>query len=276
MTIEKAAFTYNRDKVILYALGIGLGRDQGDLDFVYEKDLKVFPSFAVVPFMQLFMEDFIYRVGIDLQHLLHGEHHIRFHKPIPPEGIVYSDLIWEAVYDKGDAGAVVAVHSTTTDGNGDTLFENRALWFDRSAGNFGGDRGPKSPKQPPVHGGGPDFRAKIDTAPQQAALYRLSGDKNPLHIDPLFARGSGLERPILHGLCTFGLACRSVLRHLCGNDPSRLASISARFIEMVYPGDTLTIEGWEGGESGTVMIRAANQEGKVVLDHARASLVRPG
>jgi acyl dehydratase len=272
MVIEKIPFTYDEDTVILYALGIGLGSSDAELAYVCEKNLAVFPTFAVAPFMPIFMQDFVSRAGVDLRYLLHGEHRLVLHKPIPPKGTVFSDFVWEAVYDKGDTGAVIQVSCVTRDGKGEALFENRALFLDRSAGHFEGDRGPKAQRKAPAIVGEPLFRKTVATSPQQAALYRLSGDRNPLHIEPDFARQAGFKRPILHGLCTFGIACRSVLASLCGNEPTRLKNFGARFVGVVYPGDSLTTEGWTSDTPGTFFIRTTNQNGKKVLDGAQVQV----
>lgn len=272
MAIEKVPFTYDEETVILYALGIGLGGSDADLTFVYEKDLKVFPTFAVAPFMPIFMQDFVPQAGIDLKYLLHGEHHLVLHKPIPPHGTLFSNFVWEAVYDKGDTGAVIQVAGVTSDAEGDPLFQNRAVFIDRSAGHFGGDRGPRAQRQTRSVGDKPLFRKTVATTPQQAALYRLSGDRNPLHIDPDVARHSGFTRPVLHGLCTFGIACRALLASLCGNEPARLKRLGARFVDVVYPGDTLTTEGWTSDTPGTFFIRTTNQDGRSVLDDAEVQL----
>jgi acyl dehydratase len=155
------------------------------------------------------------------------------------------------------------------------LFENQALFVDRSAGNFGGDRGPKTQWAVPPDGDKPAFGAALDTAPHQAALFRLSGDKNPLHIDPEFALQAGFDRPILHGLCSFGVACRAVLNRLCGCDPSRLKSFGARFVHVVHPGDTLTTEGWRSHSPDTYLWRTTNQDGKTVMGNGTVEILPP-
>ena len=133
----------------------------------------------------------------------------------------------------------------TRDENGDLLFENKAVVVDRSAGNFGGDRGPKSEIVVPPERREPDFQVEYTTTKDQCALYRLSGDKNPLHIDPEFAGKGGFDRPILQGLCSFGFSGRAILHSVCGSDPARFKSFSVRFMNVVYPGDTLITEGWK-------------------------------
>ena len=244
--LEAETFTYTEDQVMLYALGIGAGAH--DLDFIYEKNLKVFPTFAVIPFMPVFLNVFVPQAGLNLIKILHGEHQIVLHRPIPPSGTVYTTTICDSIYDKGDKGAMVNVRFETRNAAGDMLFENRVVVFDRGAGNFGGERGPRTEPVEPPQDQVPDFTVSEAIPADQAAFYRLSGDKNPLHIDPAFAGKAGFNRPILHGLCTLGYAGRAILRSVCDQDPSRLASFALRFMHVVYPGDVLTTEGWKAGE----------------------------
>jgi acyl dehydratase len=265
---DPVAFTYTEDQLILYALGVGCGVEE--LDFVYEKNLKALPTFAVVPLMPIVFQ-FVKEANINLKGLLHGDHKIALHKTIPKNGTLYSTWEWLSVYDKGDRGALFSVHSETKDGNGELLFENFLTGWDRTAGNFGGDPGPKAEKLAPPSGTTPDFRVEYQTSPNQAALYRLSGDKNPLHIDPEFAKMIGLEKPILMGLCTYGFVGRAILHGICGSDPARFKSFSARFAGMVWPGDALITEGWKVNE-GKYIIRCTNQDGRVVLDNANAEV----
>jgi acyl dehydratase len=265
---EPLAFTYTEDQLILYALGVGAGVEE--LDFVYERNLKALPTFAVVPLMPLVFQ-FVKAANVNLKGLLHGDHKIVLHKTIPKSGTLYSTWEWLSVYDKGDRGALFSLHAETRDGNGELLFENVLTGWDRTAGNFGGDPGPKGEKIVPPSGVASDLRVEYQTSPSQAALYRLSGDKNPLHIDPEFARASGLEKPILMGLCTYGFAGRAILHSVCGSDPARFKSFSARFTGMVWPGDTLTTEGWKVGDGGYI-IQCTTQDGRVVLDNAMAEI----
>ncbi len=247
--MDPVSFRYNEDTVILYALGIGAG--EHELDFVYEKNLKVFPTFAVIPLMSALLP-FISAAGINFYALLHGEQKIVLHNPIPTSGTVHTTAICESIYDKGDKGAVVNLGLETRDDAGGLLFENKTVLVDRSAGNFGGDYGPKVQKLDPPVGVSPDFRVEQIIPHNQAALYRLSGDKNPLHIDPAFARKGGFDRPILHGLCSFGYAGRAVLASVCRGDPAHLKSFAVRFMNVVYPGDTLFTEGWKLGSGSQV------------------------
>ncbi len=268
-TSEPVAFEYNSDTAILYALGIGAGIEE--LEFVYEKNLKVYPTFAVLPFMPTFLNSFVAEAGLNLLTVLHGEHAITLHKPIPSAGIFYTSTTCDAIYDKGDKGATVLIRFDTKNEDGELFFENRVLIVDRGAGNFGGDRGPKTDQINPPEGKDPNFKTGFHTTLNQAAIYRLSGDKNPLHIDPDFAGKGGFDRPILHGLCSFGFACRSVLKGLCDNDPERLKSFSVRFLNVAYPGDTLITRGWQM-DSKTYVIQTVNQDGKIILGNASVTL----
>ncbi|MBT3226761.1 MAG: hypothetical protein HN580_22835 [Deltaproteobacteria bacterium] len=262
--MEMDPFTYNEDAIILYALGIGAGLDE--LPFIYEKDLKVFPTFAVVPFGHgLF--PFIEESNINLFTLLHGEQKITLHKPIPTAATISSVATCESIWDKGDKGAVVTMKVESRDEKGELLFENKALLMDRSGGNFGGERGPKTESVNPPEGKAPDFSVSYTSSKDQAALYRLSGDKNPLHIDPEFAKMGGFDRPILHGLCSYGYAGRAILHSICGGDPSKLKSFAVRFKGVVFPGDTMTTEGWKI-EQGKYTIRTTTQDGREVLGNS--------
>ena len=267
--LKSTAFTYTKDQVILYALGVGAGLDE--LDFIYEKNLKVLPSFGVIPFMSTYMNEFVPKSNINIYGLLHGEHQIVLHKPIPVSGTIYTTTICESVYDKGDNGAMLNLRFVSHDESGELLFENRAVAIDRTAGNFGGDRGPKKRPVNPPEGRKPDFRVPYTVSSEQCALYRLSGDKNPLHIDPDFAKKVGFDRPILHGLCSMGIAVRAILKSLCNGEPNGLRSFSLRFINAAYPGDTLTTQGWRNGP-GEYIIQMVNQDGRIILGNAMAQI----
>jgi acyl dehydratase len=268
--IETPPFKYNPDTVILYALGVGAGIDE--LDFVYEKNLKVLPTFAVNPFIPSFLSTFVSEANLNLYTVLHGEQKIILHKAIAPSGTIQTSMVCESIYDKGDSGAIVNVSLESRDENGELVFENKAVIVDRSAGNFEGERGPKTEKINPPEGKDPKFCVEYTTSKDQAALYRLSGDKNPLHIDPAFAKKGGFDRPILQGLCSFGIAGRAILQSLCGSDPNRLKSFSVRFMNVAFPGDTLITKGWDVG-AGKYVIHTINQEGKIILGNSMAEVV---
>ncbi len=264
-TFDPVTFEYDPDRCILYALGIGAGVK--DLDFVYEKNLKVYPTFGVITFMPA-MIPIAQALNVNMFAVLHGEQKLTLHSPIPVSGSIVTRGKCEAIYDKGDKGAVVVFNVQSHDRNGTLLFENRAVLVDRSAGNFGGDRGPATEKSV-LPDAQPDFVSEFKTYPDQVALYRLSGDKNPLHIDPDFAKMAGFDRPILHGLCSYGIAGKAILENLCENDPARFKSFSVRFASVVFPGDTLTTKGWKL-ENGRYAIQTSNQDGKIILGNALA------
>ncbi len=266
--IKGVPFEYNEDTVILYALGIGAGSK--DLDFVYEKELKVYPTFAVIPFFPSLIP-IAAEANLNMFTVLHGEQRIIMHKPIPVKGKLESKAVCKSIYDKGDKGAVINIDIESRDETGELLFENKAVVMDRSGGNFGGERGPKAEKITPPEGKSADFRVEQITSPDQAALYRLSGDKNPLHIDPEFAKMGGFDTPILHGLCSFGFAGRAILASICGNDPTKLKSFGVRFTGVVFPGETLITEGWRVNDNNYI-IQTQTQDGRVVLGNATAEI----
>ncbi|MBU2550563.1 MAG: MaoC family dehydratase N-terminal domain-containing protein [Proteobacteria bacterium] len=266
---DPVPYECNEDKLILYALGIGAGVEK-ELDFLYEKNLKVFPTFAVIPYFPA-VGILMVNSGINMFATLHGEQHIKWFAPTPTRGTLLNTAVWTKVYDKGDSGAMLHMQVDTTDDKGNLIFQNNMVAVDRSAGNFGGDRGPKTAKLMPPEGKAPDFSVNYTTGPNQAALYRLSGDYNPLHIEPEFAAMGGFDRPILHGLCTLGYTGRAILHSVCGSDPARMKALSCRFTGVVFPGDTLTIEGWQL-EPGKYTFQTKTQDGRVVLGNALAEV----
>jgi acyl dehydratase len=171
------------------------------------------------------------------------------------------------VWDKGKA-AVIGTKGVVSDAQG-PLFSTSATLFIRGAGGFGGDRGPEAGNAAPDRA--PDKTVEGTTLDIQAAIYRLSGDRNPLHIDPGFAAMAGYDRPILHGLCSFGFAGRAVMAAYCDNDPSRFVGLSVRFSGVVYPGDTIITEMWDEG-NGKVLVQAKTQDGRVVISNAAAEV----
>lgn len=257
--LPPTVYQYTDRDVMLYAIGVGAT----ELEFVYEQGLKVIPSFAVIPAFPALM-GLMGAVDVNPMMILHGEQAFRVHKTIPVEGKLTTAGKVTGVYDKGK-GALITIETLTREESGELLFTNNFGVFVRGAGGFGGERGPEAGNNPPDRA--PDKTVSMATLPNQAAIYRLSGDRNPLHIDPAFAKMAGYDRPILHGLCTFGHVCRAVLREYCGNDPSRFLAMSARFSGVVYPGDTITTEMWDVG-GGKVIVQAKTQEGRVVISNA--------
>ena len=260
-------FDYTWKDVILYALSIGAQTDE--LSYVYQNaraGLQVFPSFATVMGSRLFAE--LFRdVEVDMSRFIHGEEAIQLHRPIPPQGKALVKGGVTNVYDKGK-GAVIIWRMDVTTEVGEPLARAEHSIFYVGAGGFGGDPGPKAEALEPPEGRAPNFTESYYIPCNQAALYRLNGDLNPLHVDPDFAKMGGYARPILHGLCTYGYAARAVLRRVCDGDVARFKEFRARFAGVVYPGDTLVTQGWTDKEGG-YFIRSHTEHG-VVLSHAYA------
>ena len=265
--LDSVTHTYSERDVILYALGVGCGTDA--LSFVYERDLKVLPTFAVIPSFPAMM-NLGGAMDVNPAMVLHGEQRIELHGPIPTSGTVKTTPTIKAVYDKVK-GAVVVVETETLDGKGKLLFRNTSSIFVRGEGGFGGDRGPSGARNLPPDRK-PDQSMAMKTLPQQALIYRLSGDMNPLHADPDFAKMGGFDRPILHGLCTFGHAGRAVLQAYCNNDPARLRAFEVRFSGVVFPGETITTDMWQVAPD-KIVLTAKTERGEVVLSGAAAELV---
>lgn len=253
-------FSYSWREAVLYALGIGAGNE--DLDFVYEGRLKVYPTFAVLPSYPLLLWALETLEG-DLTKLLHAGHELVLHRPLPPEGKVYTTGRIAALYDKGKH-ALAVVEMRSRDGEGRPLFDNVASLLFVGEGGFGGERGPSYREEFPPRE--PDFLEEVKVGESLNLLYRLSGDLNPLHVDPEFARLAGFERPILHGLCTFGMVGRVLLKRLCGNDPERFGSLRARFSGIVFPGDLLRVGGWRRGDE--YLLRVSTGRGIVLSGSA--------
>jgi acyl dehydratase len=259
-------FEYTDRDVMLYALGVGAGTDE--LQYVYERGLKVIPTFGVVPAHPA-LPALVSAAKINLAMLVHGEQAIQVRRPFPVQGKLTVVGSVRAIYDKG-SGALIVVDAETTDEVGETLCVNTFGMFIRGEGGFGGDRGPGGPRNVPPKRA-PEEVVDMDTLPQQAAIYRLSGDRNPLHIDPDFAKMAGFDQPILHGLCTFGYVARAVIQKYCGGDPDRFEGLEVRFSGVVFPGDKIITEMWK--ESDTrIVLQAKTQRGEVILSNAAATV----
>src|SRR5262245_17081552 len=258
--------TYSERDVMLYALGVGAGTDE--LQFTYERELKVLPTFAVIPAFPA-MLNLGGAMQVNPVMVLHGEQRIELHAPIPTSSTVTTHTKIKAVYDKVK-GALVVVETESFDPKGTLLFRNTSGIFARGEGGFGGDRGPSGAKNVPPDRK-PDKSIAMKTQTNQALVYRLSGDMNPLHADPDFAKMAGYDRPILHGLCTFGHAGRAVLQAFCDNDPARMKSFEVRFSGVVYPGETITTDMWKVGP-GQVVFTARTERGEAVLSNAAAEV----
>jgi len=260
---KESVFKYDWKNVILYALGIGANKDE--LQFIYENvrgGLKVLPSFAVIA-----AQDALPYVGrIDYSRYIHGEQFTRFYHPIQPKGKIIRKAIVTNIYDKVKGAVIHSLVAGYTP-RGDHVFDAKWIHFYIGAGGFGGDPGPKSESLNPPKGKDPDFSITYKTTENQAALYRLNGDLNPLHVDPKFARRGGQEKPILHGLCTYGFATRAILYGACNGELTRFKEFKARFSNVVYPGETLTTEGWK--ENGRYIIQVRTKRA-IVINNAYA------
>jgi acyl dehydratase len=269
---EDVVQNYSERDSIIYALSLGLGvnaTDPDELKFVYEKELETFPTMAVVmghpgPWMT------DPETGIDFAKVLHGEQHLEIHKPLPTEGSVIGRSEVVEVVDKGAGkGALITTERKLYEQeSGDLLNTQSAVIFARGNGGFGGPvtSGPAPHTLPDRK---PDTTVDIPTSTQAALLYRLNGDYNPLHADPVLAKKVGFESPILHGLATFGIAARAVLKAFDVKDAARLKSIGLRFSAPVYPGDTIRTDIWK--DDDIISFRASVAERDVtVLNNGRA------
>jgi acyl dehydratase len=223
---------YTWKDVVLYALGVGAGFD--DLEYCYEACLKVIPSFSIGSVFE-FLASVALTAEVNLAGILHGEQDIIFHNPIPSEGTLTTEGAVTHMYDKGkDKGAVVVAQADTYHSNGQKLFTNIFTLFCRLDGGFGGEDTPGETVEFPERR--PDFEEYEITSPNQPLLYRLSGDIFQLHVDPDFAKASGFEKPIMHGLCTHGYVCRAVIKHLFPGEPERMRRFRTRFSRTLEAG----------------------------------------
>jgi acyl dehydratase len=270
----EVAVSYGKRDCIVYALGIGLGMDPvdpGQLKFVYERDLVAFPTMAAVLGWMGPLRD--PEFGIDNRMIVHADLKVTLHRPLQAEGMLTARSRIRDVIDKGPGNAAI-IQSTrellAADGTPVATIDSSSMA--RKHGGFGGKA--TSPEPAPIPDRAPDLTCDLATPPNLAALYRLNGDANPLHIDPALAKQAGFARPILHGAATFGIAAHAVLRTVADYDPSRLASIEARFARPVFPGDTLRTEMWRDGANVAFRCRVVERDGRasdeVVVNNGRA------
>jgi acyl dehydratase len=260
--------TYTARDTMLYALGVGCAAadriEPDDLRFIYEKELVALPSMATVLAQPGFWAADP-RTGIDWHHMLHTEQYLKIYKPLPPAGSVIGQMRVIDVYDRGaDKGALLVAHNEIRDAaTGEPLAMSGFGALLRRNGGFGGST-EGMPVPHPTPTATPDLTLDLPTRPEQAFIYRLSGDYNPLHVDHDVARIAGFQQPILHGLCSYGVATRAVLKLLCCNDPARLRTFNARFASPVYAGETIRTEIWRQGP-GVAAVQARVVERDTVV-----------
>ena len=265
---------YTRDDVILYHLGVGAGNpstDPNELAYTYEKNLKVLPTFAVVaksgggggPMG-------VPGVSFNPAMLLHGEQDVEVHRPLPPESKLRGQMRIKDIYDKGKA-ALLLLENNVSDADGNALWTTRMSLFLRGEGGFGGPRGPEVGNEPPQRK--PDGVVETRTLPQQALLYRLNGDKNPLHCDPEFAKRGGFDRPIIHGLCSYGITCKAVCDAALGGDVAKIKRYEARFRGVAFPGETYLTEWWREGKQIVLQAKSKERDGAIIISNAALTLV---
>lgn len=271
--LDSIVHRYVAKDSILYALGLGYGADPIDpkqVKFVYENGLKSVPSICVVLAHPGFWINSPI-LEIDWVKVLHGEQAFTLHRPLPAEGVVRGEYEVVAVEDKGPKGAVMHVTKRLyDDASNDLLAEVTSVYMLRGDGGCGDYGTPPSPPQP-LPEREPDIEVDIATLPQLALIYRLSGDRNPIHADPEAARKAGFDRPILHGLCSMGIATRVIIDTVADGDPDRLKALSLRFSKPVYPGETLRVSIFRDGEGFRFSARALERD-IVVLDRGSATL----
>ena len=272
---------YDERDLALYALGIGAAQDPLDakeLPFVYEMagdGFQALPTFGVIPALKTMFDlaqkgQQIPGLKYGFDRVLHGEQYLEVKRPLPRNAKLTHKMKVKDVFDKGRHALVVTAVSTT-DESGEELCYNEITTFVKGAGGWGGDRGPSAEiNLPPERA--PDAVVEEKTHENQALLYRLSGDWNPLHADPSFAKAFGFQRPILHGLCTFGFAARHVIKGACGNDPRLFKSIKVRFSDTVFPGETLVTEMWKESPTRIVFRTKVKERDKVAISNAAIEL----
>lgn len=255
----------DRTKTILYALGVGAS----ELPFIYEDALQALPTMAAV----LAYPGFVWReydLGVDWRRVLHGETSVTLHAPLPVEGELKGLTRFGPIFDKGkDKGAVAYQTREIYTDAGVHIATVRNGSFLRTEGGVGGSTA-EQPKPYPIPERAPDEVVKFETAPNQAMIYRLSGDLNPLHIDPAIAEGAGFPKPILHGLATYGIAGRAVLATLCDNNPQRLTRIDVRFASPVFPGETIRTEIWREAPGRASFRAFVDDREKIILNNGYA------
>jgi acyl dehydratase len=262
-------FGYTWRDTVLYALGVGASPNE-ELDYLYEgRGPKVLPTFATVPTFAAF-DALVDRIGCDRRAMVHRSQEVRLFKPLRPNARLRIIGRVAGLYDLKRV-AVSAFSIDAHDEEGDHIIHGELTLVLRNDGGFGGTPPPRT-ERVALPERDPDFETSELIAPTQGLLYRLNGDYNPLHADPDFAEDAGFERPILHGLCTYGYAGRAVLKHSCGGDPSRFRMLRGQFSSPVYPGDTLITRGWNEGDRVVLGVSAEARPKELCLSNAYAVL----
>lgn len=262
-TLPEVTFSWETADVQLYHLALGAGErptDPHELRYLDDTGPQVLPTFATVA--ATFHATAAPRVSfpgveIDLAKIVHGSQEVTVHRPLPPTGKATTSTRIAEVWDKGKA-AVIVQESTTIDENGEPLWTARSSIFARGEGGFGGERGPSESIALPDRDPDYDLRTKI--LPQQALLYRMCGDRNPLHSDPEFAKNAGFPAPILHGLCTYGLVCKAVVDAALDGDAAKVKGFRAKFAGVVFPGETLRTRVWQEGTTLLVAVTVVDRD----------------
>jgi acyl dehydratase len=266
--------TYTENDSILYALGIGFGQEPTNpqqLKYVYEKNMQTFPTMAVVlGYPGFWMKD--PKAGVNWIKLVHGEQRLKIHRPLPTSGRVIGRGRITHVIDKGaDKGALVLSERTLQDPEGNLYVTIASTTFCRGDGGLSqSDEAPSALQATPERT--PDLVCELPTLPQAALIYRLCADNNPLHADLEVAANAGFPRPILHGLCTYGVAARAIVQAACNNDATRLTQMDTRFSSPVFPGETLVCEMWREGTEAIRFRAKVKERDIVVLSHGYAGI----
>lgn len=265
------SFSYNERDTMLYALGIGFGRDpmnEAELPFVYENGLKAMPTQATVA---AWGSSIMGRTGINYLMVVHGEQRLTMHKPLPTAAEITAEERVTGLFDKGEKGAVlVSEKIIKLKGTGEKLCTLSSTTFARGDGGFGGPKdGAPEPHKVPDRA--PDIVHACDTREDQAFLYALSGDRNPLHRDPKVAKMAGFPRPILHGLCTYGTACRAIVSTVCKYDAAKITGFDVRFSNPVFPGETIVTEMWVDGKIVSFRSKVKERD-LLVLNNGKCTL----
>lgn len=267
-TLPAREFSWTPTDVQLYHLGLGAGArptDPAELAYLDDHAPQVLPTFATVaPTLGETEPPRVSFPGIeiDLAKVVHGHQEVLVHKPIPATGKAVSVGRIAEIWDKG-ANAVIVQEHTVTGSDGDPLWTVRSSIFAKGEGGFGGERGPSARTELPDRA--PDAELLTPTMPQQALLYRLSGDRNPLHSDPEFARAAGFPAPILHGLSTYGTVCKAITDALLDSDATRVAGFRAKFAGVLYPGETLRTKVWREGDDLIAVVTVVERDDAPVL-----------